>query len=77
MPIAKNKLVLCLREALLGGVALTLTMPVLADTATDATTTPADQTPAKPAPATDSTLPVAFMRRLLRHGAGAGGRPYA
>src|SRR5207342_2794623 len=54
MPIAKNKLALCLREALLGGVALALTMPVLADTATDATTTPTDQAPAKPAAAAES-----------------------
>ena len=49
MPMKRNPLALCLREALLGGVALILATPVLAQTTTDAA--PADQTPATPAPA--------------------------
>lgn len=48
MSIRKNKLALCLREALLGGVALTLAMPALADTATEANAAPADQAQTAP-----------------------------
>ena len=55
MRIAKNQLALCLRQALLGGVAMTLAMPVFADTRTDAAAAPApaDEAQATPAPASD------------------------
>jgi iron complex outermembrane receptor protein len=51
MSIPRNKLAWCLRRSLLGGIALTLAMPVLADTTADATTTPANQAQATTAPA--------------------------
>jgi iron complex outermembrane receptor protein len=48
MSIRKTKLAQCLRQALLGGVALTLAMPVLADAAAATKAAPSDQAQSAP-----------------------------